>query len=437
MQSNIQNCQLTYRLYSGDQQQSQQQQQPILENEVKYFDAETGIQENQVEENNYQLFLNQNNLQEEIYYNNQNEIIYQQPQQQYQIQFENQQIVPNMINSHSQKQINYSNKQDLISTCEDSSCYDETKTQIKSCTSIQNSYEVYSQTCISMQQVCTSSGQSQNAFYPNKNKKENSVKINSLNYIEESFCDNQLQQIPQLEQMNFSSQTPTSLCSPQSFQSQTPIAAQPRIYSFNNISNSQKNQIGNALSDAESENRRIIQTYQKISKININKNIIKAFKKFMLEKDNSDILSSFGITQDSKNSYKQMKIFFDSLNHNNHSVTKIIDHPLYGGAFEFFLTFYAESWLKSSRVQDKQAHFIAIDFFKLCCTENKVKLSNFKYYSKRKTETNINNGHCLMNKMEEDNQNKQEQLQDSQNNQINYEDFNNHIYTEQISCSNL
>ncbi|KAL4429728.1 hypothetical protein ABPG74_001414 [Tetrahymena malaccensis] len=432
MQSNIQNYQSTYRLYPGDQQSYQQQQQPLLQNEIQYFNAETGIQEQQVEESNYQLFLNQNNLQEQIYYNNQDEMIYSQSQ----IQFENQQVVPNNIHSQQNKQMVYSNKQELTSTYEDSSFQDETKTQIKSCTSIQNSLEVYSSTCISAQQICTST-QPQNTFQQNKIQNENSFKINSLNFIEESFCDIQNQQIPQLEQINFSSQTPTSICSPQSFQPQTPHTAYSRIYAFNNISTSQKNQTGNTLSDAESENRRIIQTYQKISKININKNIIKAFKKFMLDKDNSDILSSFGITQDSKNSYKQMKIFFDSLNHNNHSVTKIIDHPLYGGAFEFFLTFYAESWLKSSRVQDKSAHFIAIDFFKLCCTENKVKLSNFKYYSKRKTENNSDNSHFFMDKMEDKIENKQNQLLDNQNNQLNYEDINNQIYTEQISCSNL
>lgn len=58
----------------------------------------------------------------------------------------------------------------------------------------------------------------------------------------------------------------------------------------------------------------------------------------MLDKNNSDIITSFGII----NEFKSMKQFFDSLNHNNHSITKIIDHPFYGGAFEFFLTFYAE-----------------------------------------------------------------------------------------------
>ncbi|KAL4469862.1 hypothetical protein ABPG72_011083 [Tetrahymena utriculariae] len=435
MQSNIQNYQSTFRLYPGDQQLFLQQQQPLVDNEMQYFQDETGIQECQVEENNYQMFLNQNYQQEQNYFNNQDEMIYSQSQQYNQIKFESQQVVPNNKNLQQNKQLNYSNRQDLISTCEDSSCQDESKTQIKSCTSIQNSCEVYSSTCISMQQVF-SSGQPQNTIYQSTNQQESSVKINSLNFIEESFCDIQSQQIPQLEQIHFSSQTPTSLCSPQSFQP-APLTAQSRTYSFNNISSNQKSLIGNTLSDAESENRRIVQTYQKISKININKNIIKAFKKFMLDKDNSDILSSFGITQDSKNLYKQMKIFFDSLNHNNHSVTKIIDHPLYGGAFEFFLTFYAEAWLKSSRVQDKSAHFIAIDFFKLCCTENKVKLSNFKYYSKRKTETNNSISNCLMNNMEEKNENKQDQLLKNQNSQLNYEDFNNQIYTEQVSCSNL
>lgn len=70
----------------------------------------------------------------------------------------------------------------------------------------------------------------------------------------------------------------------------------------------------------------------------------------MADKENSDFLISFGYSSESKSQCKLLKTFFDSLNHNNYSVTKIIDHPIYGGAFEFFLTFNAETWLQTSRV---------------------------------------------------------------------------------------
>ncbi|EAR99740.1 hypothetical protein TTHERM_00666160 (macronuclear) [Tetrahymena thermophila SB210] len=118
------------------------------------------------------------------------------------------------------------------------------------------------------------------------------------------------------------------------------------------------------------QNNRLLEKFEQISKNNICKNITKAFFAYLLDKIN-DLLTDFimkGASQ--SNARKLAKNFSQSFNHNNKDLQKLIHHPKYGKALEFYLTFEAQSWLKNSKVQQKEDHLIYINFLKLCCCKN-------------------------------------------------------------------
>ncbi|EAS05714.2 hypothetical protein TTHERM_01104840 (macronuclear) [Tetrahymena thermophila SB210] len=119
--------------------------------------------------------------------------------------------------------------------------------------------------------------------------------------------------------------------------------------------------------EGQENNNDLVLKLDKIDKNNISKNIIKAFFKYLLNKNN-DLLIDFALSgAQPAYAHKLAKNFINSYNYNNSSLHKLIYHPKYGKAFEFYLTFEAEQWLSNSKVKQKQAHLIFIDYLKLCC----------------------------------------------------------------------
>ncbi|EAS05711.3 hypothetical protein TTHERM_01103820 (macronuclear) [Tetrahymena thermophila SB210] len=133
----------------------------------------------------------------------------------------------------------------------------------------------------------------------------------------------------------------------------------------------------------------LLAKFECISKNNISKNIIKSFFSYLLDKKNNDLLTDFvekgvQLTQ----ARKMAKNYFKSYGFNNNSLNKLIQHPKYGKAFEFYLTFEAEIWLAGSKVQQKETHLIYIDFLKLCCSNLKYSDHLVTYKKNKKSKFN-------------------------------------------------
>ncbi|KAL4438575.1 hypothetical protein ABPG74_015473 [Tetrahymena malaccensis] len=129
----------------------------------------------------------------------------------------------------------------------------------------------------------------------------------------------------------------------------------------------------------------LIEKFDNISKNNINKNIIKSFFTYLLDTKENDLLTDFAM-KDTKPSQarKMTKNYFKLQSFNNNSLHKLIQHPKYGKAFEFYLTFEAERWLAGSKVQQKETHLIYIDFLKLCCSNPKYQEHIISYKKSKK-----------------------------------------------------
>jgi len=118
------------------------------------------------------------------------------------------------------------------------------------------------------------------------------------------------------------------------------------------------------------EKHELLNKFSEISKQNIARNIIKAFFTYLIDVKHNDLLTDFvAHSQNDKGNPRNIaKNYFKNMQFNNNSLRKLIDHPKYGKAFEFYLTFEAETWLANSRVRNRQDHLIFIDFMKLCCS---------------------------------------------------------------------
>ncbi|KAL4438567.1 hypothetical protein ABPG74_015465 [Tetrahymena malaccensis] len=115
----------------------------------------------------------------------------------------------------------------------------------------------------------------------------------------------------------------------------------------------------------------LLQKFDNLQKNNISKNIIKAFFNYLLNIKQNDLLTDFVLKDTSINqALKMTKNYFKSYNFNNKSLHKLVNHPKFGKAFEYYLTFEAEIWLAESKVQQKETHLIYIDFLKLICSNS-------------------------------------------------------------------
>ncbi|KAL4487226.1 hypothetical protein ABPG72_017945 [Tetrahymena utriculariae] len=129
----------------------------------------------------------------------------------------------------------------------------------------------------------------------------------------------------------------------------------------------------------------LLEKFENISKNNISKNIIKSFFSYLLDTKENDLLTDFVLKGTKPSQARKMaKNYFKLYSFNNNSLQKLIQHPKYGKAFEFYLTFEAEKWLASSKVQQKETHLIYIDFLKLCCSNPKYSEHIVSYKKNKK-----------------------------------------------------
>ncbi|KAL4487228.1 hypothetical protein ABPG72_017947 [Tetrahymena utriculariae] len=187
--------------------------------------------------------------------------------------------------------------------------------------------------------------------------------INEIQYFKKMSYNNQSEHVPQ---ENYLELYDHSLTSGENKQKQT---LQTSFQNDQSTDSQNACEIESFFSDQEGqeENNGLISKLDKIDKNNISKNIIKAFFKYLLDKNN-DLLIYFAYRgAQPAHACKLAKNFTNSYNYNNNSLHKLIQHSKYGKAFEFYLTFEAEKWLSDSKVKQKEDHLVFINYLKLCC----------------------------------------------------------------------
>ncbi|KAL4470310.1 hypothetical protein ABPG74_011921 [Tetrahymena malaccensis] len=117
---------------------------------------------------------------------------------------------------------------------------------------------------------------------------------------------------------------------------------------------------------------------------NLIKNILKQFYKFLIDKENIQLVSEFIIEKPAPYSVKLIKRYFERVNYNNFCLVKIIKHQNYGKGFEYFLTFEAVHELYKSKVKNIQEHIDCILYLKDCCV-NQEQISEINFYRKNKS----------------------------------------------------
>lgn len=148
------------------------------------------------------------------------------------------------------------------------------------------------------------------------------------------------------------------------------------------------------------------------NKKNVVKNIMNAFKNFVLDTDlknetkvnqritelynagkiegvtvGSDDISSTSNDDSSQDSLpeivKKFRRYINAKNFNHYSIRLLILHPNYGPILKYFLTGPAYHWISSSKVNDHDAHFVMINFLSLSCADVSV-IDQLKRHEKKK-----------------------------------------------------
>ncbi|KAL4467080.1 hypothetical protein ABPG72_019290 [Tetrahymena utriculariae] len=114
------------------------------------------------------------------------------------------------------------------------------------------------------------------------------------------------------------------------------------------------------------------------NKKNVVKNIMSAFKNFILEplhhnynlKDLDVVLEMYNQTKKGIDDISEMqakfKRYITSKNFNHYTVKLLIQHQNYSNVFKYFLGGPIEEWITASKVADVKSHKIMIEFLKEC-----------------------------------------------------------------------
>ncbi|EAR93019.1 hypothetical protein TTHERM_00448630 (macronuclear) [Tetrahymena thermophila SB210] len=114
------------------------------------------------------------------------------------------------------------------------------------------------------------------------------------------------------------------------------------------------------------------------NKKNVVKNIMSAFKNFILEplhhnynlKDLDVVLEMYNQTKKGIDDMSEMqakfKRYITSKNFNHYTVKLLIQHQNYSNVFKYFLSGPIEEWITASKVADVNSHKIMIEFLKEC-----------------------------------------------------------------------
>ncbi|KAL4438572.1 hypothetical protein ABPG74_015470 [Tetrahymena malaccensis] len=187
--------------------------------------------------------------------------------------------------------------------------------------------------------------------------------LNEEQYLKQAPMSDQSQYMLQESSIEFQNDSPTSSEKKQKEVQQT------SFQNYQSADSKNSSETDSFFNDCEGqeENNGLLLKLDTLDKNNISKNIIKAFFKYLLDKNN-DLLIDFALRgAQPAHARKLAKNFINSYNYNNNSLHKLIQHPKYGKAFEFYLTFEAQKWLFDSKVKQKEDHLVFINYLKLCC----------------------------------------------------------------------
>lgn len=113
------------------------------------------------------------------------------------------------------------------------------------------------------------------------------------------------------------------------------------------------------------------------NKKNVVKNIMNAFKNFVLDaelkntpKMNKNIVSLYNSAKDDNADthdeiVKKFKRYINAKNFNHYSMRLLILHPNYGPLLHYFLQEPIIEWAKNCKATDLPSHFVMVDFLLL------------------------------------------------------------------------
>lgn len=131
------------------------------------------------------------------------------------------------------------------------------------------------------------------------------------------------------------------------------------------------------------------------NKKNVVKNIMNAFKNFVLEaelkntpKVNQNIVNLYNNAKSDESDslseiIKKFKRYINSKNFNHYSMRLLILHPNYGPVLQYFLKGPIYEWAKTCKANDLASHFVMVDFLLLSFSDIKY-IDELKRHEKKK-----------------------------------------------------
>ncbi|KAL4437843.1 hypothetical protein ABPG74_001014 [Tetrahymena malaccensis] len=130
------------------------------------------------------------------------------------------------------------------------------------------------------------------------------------------------------------------------------------------------------------QNEDIVDQVMHLNKKNIVRNVIRAFKKYFLNKKvKPQAAQQFFPEQSLEASRNQFKQYFVNKKFNNSILKQLIVHPKYGEIFNFFLLNKSSEYLDHSNIKTKKSHELFINYLVLCYNDPQ-KLTYLETYSK-------------------------------------------------------
>ncbi|KAL4499073.1 hypothetical protein ABPG72_016975 [Tetrahymena utriculariae] len=145
----------------------------------------------------------------------------------------------------------------------------------------------------------------------------------------------------------------------------------------------------------EEETLKKIEEMKVCNKKNVVKNIMNAFKNFVLEaelkntpKVNQNIVNLYNNAKSDESDnlaeiIKKFKRYINSKNFNHYSMRLLILHPNYGPVLQYFLKGPIYEWAKTCKANDLASHFVMVDFLLLSFSDIKY-IDELKRHEKKK-----------------------------------------------------
>lgn len=127
---------------------------------------------------------------------------------------------------------------------------------------------------------------------------------------------------------------------------------------------------------------KLAQKVGEINKKNIVRNIIRAFKRYFLNKRAKPLTPLVFFPQENIDECRsKFKSFFKDKKFNNSILKRLVTDKLYGGIFEYFLQNQSDNYIAVSNVKAKDSHRIFVEYL-LICFKDTVLLDNIETYTK-------------------------------------------------------